>query len=228
MSLKTLQILSRNRAVASIAIAGFVLWAIGSPAIAALIGPGQTAPTTGTAVVPPAPFTVFTTGPQAFVAKDIANNISFTGLLDTTVYTDPGNPLGGLDFVYQFSNDPNPNNDNILHFAATSFSGYLTDADFVAGSGTPGNFPSTVQRDAFGDTIDFDFPLADAVVPGATSVLLVIKTNAPTFVMGNASLQDGGNVSITAPAPAAVPEPTTAAIAGFALCAMGLRRRKVH
>jgi len=229
MSLKTLQIFNRNSRAAFIAAAGLILAGMSSSAMAVIIAPGQTLPTTGTATFGGG--LLIDTGPQPFTGRDFTNTVVFTGLLDTKVYSDPTSPFGPghLDFVYQFSNDPNPNNDNILHLAASSFSGYLTDADFVVGSGTGGNHPTTVARDSanLGDTVDFNFPLAFDVVPGATSAILVVKTNATSFTAGTVSIQDGGNASINAPAPASVPEPATLSIAGFALCALGMRRRKI-
>jgi len=224
MSRKTLENLNRKCGIAAVA-AGLMLGALGSSAMAVLIAPGQTLPTAGAGVFGGG--LVFDTGPQPFAGVDVNNNVVFTGLLDSKVYTDPTNPFGAgdLDFVYQFSNDNNLNNDNILHFSATSFLGYLTNADFAAGTGTPTDFPTTVERDSVGDTLDFNFPLSSAVYPGTTSADLVVQTNAKTFQIGIASLQDGGNVSLPAPAPLSVPEPTTIAIAGFGLCALGMRRR---
>jgi hypothetical protein len=228
MALKTLQIFKRKNC--GLAAVGLILAAMSSSAMAVIIAPSQTLPTTGAGVFGGG--LVFDTGPQPFTGRDFTNTVVFTGLLDTKVYSDPTNPFGpgDLDFVYQFSNDPNPNNDNILHLAASSFSGFLTDADFVLGSGTAGNHPTTVARDAanLGDTLDFNFPLASAVIPGDTSAQLVIRTNATTFTAGTVSIQDGGNASINAPAPASVPEPATLSIAGFALCALGMRRRKIN
>jgi hypothetical protein len=106
----------------------------------------------------------------------------------------------------------------------------LTDADFLAGTGTGGNFPTTVERDSTnaGDTINFVFPLSSDVTPGSLSVQLVIDTNATVPNIGLASLQDGGNASLPAPAPASVPEPATAAIFAVALTAMGIRRNRTN
>jgi len=163
---------------------------------------------------------VIDTGPVPFTGTDIFNDVAFTGSLDTKVYAD----TGGFDFVYQFSNNAS-SPDAILHLSAASYSGYLTNADFLAGSGA--SFPGTVERDAAkgGDTIDFLYSVAQAILPGTNSVQMVIKTNATSYTEGTVTIQDGGNVSINAPAPASVPEPATLTIAGFALYTLGMRRR---
>lgn len=208
----------QRKGLAIFVAAGLMICGFGATAKAVIIGPGQTSPTTGvTAVGGPLKLD---TGAVPFVGTDFFHNVHFIGTLDTQVYAD----TQGLDFVYQFTNNA-ASADSILTFSASSFSGYITDADFLAGSGV--GFPTSVGRDAAdsGDTITYSFPLTSAVNPGSISVDLVIKTNASAFTAGTVSLQDGGNVSIDAPAPVAVPEPATAALASFALCALGMRRR---
>jgi len=221
MSHKTFQVFKDPNKVLLAAI-GLIAWASTDVAKAVIILPGQTLPSTGVTATP-GPL-VFDTGNVPFTGTDALNNVAFTGLLDTKVIADAG--TGGLDFIYQFSNNAN-SPDAILHLSATSFSGYFTDADYLAGSGA--SHPGTVERDAAngGDTIDFSFTVAQAVLPGSNSAELVVKTNATSFTNGTVSIQDGGNVSINAPTPASVPEPATLSIAGFALCALGMRRRKV-
>jgi hypothetical protein len=228
MLLKTLQNLNRCKGSASIVAAGLLVAAVGSAASAAIIAPGQTLPTAGAGLFNGVP--LLNTGLVPFAGKDILGNTVFTGELNSQVFADPANPFGAgdLDFVYQFSNDPNQNNDNILHLAATSFSGLLTNVDYVAGSGSAGVLPTTISRDAAnaGDTVDFDFSLATSVKPGATTPFLVIQTNATAFTPnGSISIQDGGNVTLSAPAPLSVPEPATFAITGLTMVALGMRRR---
>jgi hypothetical protein len=214
--------------------------------MAVVITPGQTSVTPAGAITysyGDPMLLIEDTGPVSFTGDYVYTNdpsspnygeYAFTGTLDTQVYYDPYNLVtgGGLDFVYQFTNinssDPNDDGDPINHFSISSFAKFLTDADYVAGSGTADNYVSTVGRNSQnnGDTVDFDFsgnPATSPVEPGSTSVQLVVDTNASAWYMGEASIQGGGNVSLAAPAP--VPEPATAAIAGIALCALGMRRR---
>jgi hypothetical protein len=236
MSQKILQLLNSNKTFALNAAVGVALCGLSTPVMAVLIGPGQTLSTTGTApneaaILAGGGAILVNTGPQSFAGTDINNNVAFTGELDSTVIADPHNLFapGDLDFIYQFTDDANPNNDPILHFSIASFSGFLTNADYSAGSGTGSNFPTAVERDSAqnGDTIDFSFPLSSAVAPGTTSVQLVIETSAAFPSVGLASLQDGGNVSISAPAPLPVPEPASAALVGMGLFGLGVRRRAV-
>jgi len=194
----------------------------GASVQAVVIMPGQTLNTNGEAA-PAFGAPLDNTGEVPFEATDIFNNEVFAGDLDTTVYADP--TTGDLDFVYQFSNTFD--GDSILHFSASSFAGFTTDADYVTGTGTdPADAPTSVTRnpDTGGSTLDYSFP--SGVAYGTDSAELIVKTNAPISAFtqsGTASFQDGGSVSITAPG--TVPEPTTAAIAGFALVSLGLRRR---
>jgi len=214
---KTFQV-SKIKGAVIIAAVGLAVWGFGAAARAVIIAPGQTLPTTGvTSFAGPV---LLNTGPVPFVGTDFLHNVHFTGDLTTQVISG----TQGLDFVYQFTNNDN-SPDSILTFSTAVFSGFTTNADYLAGSG--GGFPTTVNRDSnnSGDTITFAFPLASAVNPGSNSVDLVVQTNATAFTLGTVSVQDGGNASISAPAPLAVPEPATAAIAGFALLSLGMRRR---
>jgi len=105
MSQKIFQILRSPKILASFVAVGVTLGGFSTRAMAVIILPGQTLPTTGTATF--AGPNIFPYGPVAFTGTDINNNVAFTGLLTAGVYSDPTNPFGpgDLDFVYQFSND---------------------------------------------------------------------------------------------------------------------------
>jgi hypothetical protein len=231
MSQKIFKLLNNRKILGLIVAAGGAFWAFNAPVMAVIINPGQSNVAT-TGIISYGGTLLIDTGPQSFTGNYTPpGDIAFTGDLDTKVYSDPSNPFGAgdLDFVYQFTNidsdNPDDDDDPINHFSIASYSGVSTDADYVAGSGVGSNFPSTMSRNTqnAGDTIDFNFPVASVVLPGQTSVQLVIDTNAKAWNYDLASIQGGGNVSIAAPAP--VPEPATVAIAGFAMCALGMRRR---
>ena len=155
-----------------------------------------------------------------------ANLSSFSGNLEAAVYRESD---GYLDFVYQFTNTNNPNNDTIETFVASDFSGYSIDADDEAVGGDIS--PATVQSspgpgpDA-GANITFSFKSpSPGVDPGQSSDILIIHTNATNYdVLGNVSLQDSGQANIVTPEP--VPEPASAAMLTLALSALTIRRNR--
>jgi hypothetical protein len=183
---------------------------------AVLILPGQSLPPLGTGGFSGS---VIDTATTPFVGKDILNNIAFTGVLSSQVVREAG---GTLDFVYQFSDDNDPNNDAIERFTVDDFSGLLTDADYIPGTGTAVPELVTRQDATTGDVIGFQFA---GVAPGTSTDVLTIRTDATAFQTGSASFQDGGNVSIPAPVPA-VPEPATIGLLALSLSGLGLRRSR--
>ena len=96
------------------------------------------------------------------------------------------------------------------------------------------------DRDApDGSTVGFDFSAtgasaALAINPGETSLILAIKTNAPDWTLGFASVIDGGAQTVPAfqptgtPIPPAldVPEPATLLLVGSAVIGMGVTVRR--
>jgi len=207
------------------ALVAMTLGGIGfiSVANAALITPGQTINNPpGLAVY--GGVAVFPSTTTPFIGTSVLG-AAFTGELTSTVYSDPANVFGAgdYDFVYQFSNDNNPNNDAIENFSINGFGGYSTNADYSAGSNVA---PVQITRLApsLGDVINYYFGSTSGVPYSKSSDQLVIQTNATSYQFGTASLQDGGTARISAPVPS-VPEPATFAIASFAVCALGMRRR---
>lgn len=218
---------SKNTGVARIAaVAAMALIGLGfsSTVKGVIINPGNSgvvplgAGAFGGTVVYPTTITPFT-GTSVL-------GVSFTGELAATVYSDPNNLFGAgdYDFVYQFSNDNNPSNTSIENFSVNDFTGFSTSADYVTGTNVA---PTTMSRlpAGTGDVINFVYGPTTSVAFGQSSDVMVVQTNATAYQLGTASLQDGGNARIAAPVPAVVPEPATAAIAGFALVALGMRRR---
>jgi len=184
---------------------------------AAVINPGQSAPTTGGATFSGA---LIHTETNPFLAPG-----SFNGTLTSNVYRESN---GWLDFTYQFSsstaNPPN-NTDGITTFTGAGFNYLFANADdqTVAGDVSP----NTVQRDpatsnGLNDTIRFlFFPGGSPVLPGQSSDLLVVKTHATSFYEGTASLIDSTTANVQAPMP--VPEPATVAVLTMGLAGLMLR-----
>ncbi|MGI8746274.1 MAG: PEP-CTERM sorting domain-containing protein [Bryobacteraceae bacterium] len=157
-----------------------------------------------------------------------------SGTLRTAVYREAG---GTLDFYYQIANSANSataiqydTNSNFANFM--TFFGYRTDGGslpmnpgFVNGTVSP----VTGNRGAgTGITATFAFspPVSREIQAGSTSFVLVISTDATSFMTGNAAIQDGGNQTVAAFQPASgVPEPASFALMGAGLLALaGVRR----
>jgi len=192
-----------------------LLGCLASGARAALLLPGGSAPTTGGGTYGVAK--VYDSGPVPFVSLGSV----FHGLLDSQVWKEAG---GTLDFVYQFSNDPN-SGDVIDRFTVSDFEGFNTNADDTpAGGGSV--FPVSMDRSSLGDVVGFQFSNVSPVLPGTTSYQMVIDTNAIAFnpTGGTASLIDGDVAFVAVPTP--IPEPASGAVAAIALSALALRPRK--
>jgi hypothetical protein len=210
---------SRSTSLVSITVLGLGILGFATGAKGVVILPGQLLAPAGTdSLVGDVPLA--DTGSESFSGVDGSSNVVFTGTLDSSVDFDSG--TGGLDFVYQLSNNAN-SLDAIARLTASGFAGFTTDADYVSGTGAA---PFLVSRTSDGDTIGFNFPSSAPVSQGQSSDILVIKTNATKFQAGTVSVQDGGNANVDSYAPLAVPEPATAAIAVLGLGGLVLRPRK--
>src|ERR1700730_2029307 len=170
------------------------------------INPGQTA---FPGLVPPG------TLPGTLLASLIAP-YSFTttagttsGTLVSAVFRESG---GTLDFYYQVNNNANSAT-AIDRMTAVSFASFLTAVGFrVDGSTLAGALfvngtvaPFTADRNGgLGTTVGFSFSPPDGakILPGLSSNVLVISTDATTFAAGNASVIDGGTQTVAAFQPA--------------------------
>ena len=139
----------------------------------------------------------------------------YSGVLTSTVVDDPGNPLGGLTFVYELSNDF-VSSDAIHRLTINGYAGLSVDASYQ--SPTLGLLPTLVTRSLAG-TIGFNFiptPVGlGELGAGLTTAKLVVETDAPTYVLSFASVIDGTVTSVASFAPAPlIPEPSTILLFG--------------
>jgi hypothetical protein len=150
---------------------------------------------------------------------------TFTGTLTSEVFaSDPTNPLGGLTFVYQIANTTlTPG--QIERLTVNGYGGFLTNADYVTGTGTLA--PAYIDRssDIPGATVGFSFapiPVGfGSIQPGQNSDLLIVYTNATNAAVTQASVIDGSVTQVSSYAPhISAPEPSTLLLAGVA--ALGL------
>jgi hypothetical protein len=179
---------------------------------ASILGNGSSAP----------PSPLFPTGTQvAYVSGTIAT-ATFSDTYAQWVYADPNNTWcsGCLDFVDQFTNH---GGDAQERFSMYNFAGFLVNA----GTNPFGvHDPLTIDRSLLGPVIAFNYGAGNEIVPGETTPLLVIETNALHFKPGFASAQDGTAGYGFAYAPSSVPEPSSLALIGGGLSVFGVMLRK--
>lgn len=172
---------------------------------------------------------VGSTGPVVITSPTFSGTVS-----STVLKNDPSNPNGSssnfLTFTYLIQNNAG-SLDAMERLTIGSFAGFLTDVSY--NSPATGVVPTSMDRSTAGDVVGFSFtPVllgSGAVIPGSSSALLVIQTNAVGFASTNAYLIDGSVATVTsfAPAPGAgTPEPATLSIAALGGAALLFRRRR--
>jgi hypothetical protein len=154
----------------------------------------------------------------------VSSNGKITFTLVAAVYSDPGNTFGAgdLDFVYQVQSSAN-SVDGIARTTAIDFTGFETDVGYTtAGATLPGGLfvngtvpPITVDRSLSGGTVGFSFspPVTVEILPGQTSNVLIIQTDATHFTAGNFNVIDGGVSTVAAFQP--IPESSTTILLGL-------------
>jgi hypothetical protein len=138
------------------------------------------------------------------------------------------NPLGGLTFIYQVTPT---SGDLIVRLTASSFTGFTTDVYYALNGSVIAGFddglfaPDTADRAASGSGIGFNY---ESGLLGETYVL-VIRTDAPSYVLGLLAAQDDTNDFQDAFQPS-VPEPATLLLFGSGLAGLGaaIRRRRAQ
>jgi hypothetical protein len=196
----------------------------------------------GTSVIPDA---VVFTGAEVVLASKVVTwtAIQHTGTVRAAVLNEgAANPLGGLTFVYQLVNS-STSQSPVGRTTDFNFGSFLTHAHISVNGGTlaGGIFtdgtqgPQTVDRTSDGNVVGWSFtgvgvPESQKLDPGETSLVMIIRTNAPDWDPGFTSVINGGtdDVDTFQPAPRqAIPEPAALLLFGTALAGIAsLRRRR--
>ncbi len=159
------------------------------------------------------------------------SNASYNGFARTAVY-DTGS---GLDFYYQFSNDPSSVN-GLERFTGYNFTsvGATTPLQVYQTSAAFGIFLTGTEKADYADrtslgVVGFSFVPngASKVNPGTTSFTQILRTPARNYTAGNFGLLDGIGDNAAGFATSAVPEPATGTLmlVGLGVCALVSRRR---
>jgi len=148
-------------------------------------------------------------------AKNALGSIVMSGTYSTWVYSDPGNTFcsGCQDLVDIVSNSAG-STDSIGRVTHAQFDAFLTDIGYTPGAGIAPAI--NVDRDSTGGVVGFDF-IAPNVLPGKSTDVLVVETNAQWYMPGVVAIIDSGPADVLSFAPAAIPEPSSLLLMGTAL-----------
>ena len=158
----------------------------------------------------------------ASVSSPFSSGVLTGTLLSRAISGDPSNPYGGLTFTYLLSLSA-ASTQPASQISVSSFGSFLTDVSY--NTNAPGVFPSNFSRSSDGAVVRFSF-FSPNVLPGQTTALLVVQTDAVNYSPTLAGIIDGTTVNVNALAPIAVPEPATCALMGLVLGILTVLRRR--
>jgi hypothetical protein len=206
--------------LSGISIAALLMAGAATPSFATSLAPGATVVPTTVAGNFFSTFTILAnTGAVAYTMGDDS------GTIQEWVGTWTGNPVAGDDMVFVYQVHITSGDGGRV--TGGSYAGFNTDVfDNIDGVGTTA--PVDAARSASGVVVGFDFN--PNLAPGATSYLLIVDTNANTWVAGPMSVIDDNTFTGVGFAPANTPEPSTLSLLGTGLLAVGagLRRKMLR
>lgn len=190
--------------------------------------------TTGSSITPTA---TTVSGSQVVFTSAAFTAPRYTGTEYSAIYQESlaTNPLGGLTFVYQVSNDPT-SLEYLDRLTPVGFTGFQTSVFYSTqaltnGLGAGAVAPSTAVRLLpTGNSLAFRFeapggiPGQGIVQNGQTTDVVVVRTNATNYMNSLEGISDGTTVNVPsyAPAPGGAPVPEPASLVPFALGGLGL------
>jgi hypothetical protein len=153
------------------------------------------------------------------------------GPVTATIYAEVVKVGGHDDFLFQVVNTGSVPIDgqSVQNYGSyTTSVDYLTDGASLGGSFTSGGLGTyNVNRTSDGSIVNFNFdvpgPAGTSLAPGATSAVLLIATNAPSYdklgtATASATLSGNGSATIGfVIEPAAIPEPGSLVLGSLAL-----------
>lgn len=157
--------------------------------------------------------------PGSTILDTLTTSYSFAGLSGTItswVVSDPSNPLGGLSFYYQVDN---AGTEGIGRVSTSDFGiipGSPVDVSTIAGpfdTSVPGGvLPFTASRSTgAGSVVGFLFIGGSEVLPGESSVVMVVNTAYQAFQISAGAVIDSSSVNVAILGPdLPIPEPSTA------------------
>ena len=135
------------------------------------------------------------------------------------------NSSGTLDFYYQVVNDPTSAT-AIARVTVVKFTGFITNTGFrTDGASLSGGAfsngtvaPVTADRNTAANTVGFSFNPPDSakILPGTTSLVMVVSTDSTMFAAGNLNLINSGSATVAAFQPTGAVPPTIAKAFGAA------------
>jgi len=150
----------------------------------------------------------------------------FSGTVTVSVYQESAaaNPLLGLTFVYSVTNN---GPDSLERVTTNDYAGFQVDACYVTSAVAP---PTYISRDLVGDVPGFGWFSPSGVLPGTTSPVLILRTNALQYGPDSVGIIDGAAITVEGllgplPGGGSTPEPASLGLLGIGALAL-LRRRR--